>query len=134
MNYDVILSEILATSLALPSNGTIATTIPELATIAPDKFGIHLTTLDGEDFGIGDSNEKFSIQSISKALSVAFAFTFLGEKVWERVGVEPSGKPFNSLVQLEYEKGKPRNPFINAGAIVIADILISNLQNPKKDF
>lgn len=134
MNYDVILSEIFAASLALPSNGTIATTIPELATVSPDKFGIHLTTLDGKDFGIGDSNEKFSIQSISKALSVAFAFTFLGEKVWERVGVEPSGNPFNSLVQLEYEKGKPRNPFINAGAIVIADILISNLQNPKKDF
>lgn len=80
MNYDVILSEIFAASLALLSNGTIATTIPELATVSPDKFGIHLTTLDGNDFGIGDSNEKFSIQSISKALSVAFAFTFLGEK------------------------------------------------------
>jgi glutaminase len=134
MNYDVILSEIFAASLVLPSNGIIATTIPELATVSPDKFGIHLTTLDGKDFGIGDSNDKFSIQSISKALSLAFAFTFLGEKIWERVGVEPSGNPFNSLVQLEYEKGKPRNPFINAGAIVIADILISNLQNPKKDF
>ena len=85
-------------------------------------------------FKVGDSKTKFSIQSISKALSVTLAFSHLGEKIWERVGVEPSGNPFNSLVQLEYEKGIPRNPFINAGALVIADMLVSCLQNPKEDF
>ncbi|WP_300564443.1 glutaminase [Flavobacterium sp.] len=134
MNYKSILEEIYQEAKALPTIGNVAVTIPELAKVDPGKFGIHLTTIEGEDFGIGDSNEKFSIQSVSKALTVAMAFTFLDEKIWERVGVEPSGNPFNSLVQLEYEKGIPRNPFINAGALVIADMLISQLKNPKQDF
>lgn len=134
MDYFSILNAIYLESKALPVIGTIATTIPELASVNPDKFGIYLTTIDNQDFGMGDFEEKFSIQSVSKALSVAMAFSFLDEKVWQRVGVEPSGNPFNSLVQLEYEKGIPRNPFINAGALVIADILVSELKNPKQDF
>lgn len=133
MNFTSILEEIFAEAKNRPEVGTIASTIPELAKIDPNKFGMYLTTIDGQDFGIGDSEEKFSIQSVSKALTVTLAFSFLGEKVWERVGVEPSGNPFNSLVQLEYEKGIPRNPFINAGALVIADILVSHLKNPKQD-
>ena len=134
MNYETILQEIYQEAKQLPTIGNVAKTIPELSKINPNKFGIHLTTINGEDFGIGDSNEKFSIQSVSKALTVALAFSFLDEKVWERVGVEPSGSAFNSLVQLEYEKGIPRNPFINAGALVIADMLVTNLENPKNDF
>jgi glutaminase len=134
MDYNAILQEIYQETKALPTIGNVASTIPELANVDPNKFGMHLTTIDGQDFGIGDSNEKFSIQSVSKALTVALAFSFLGEKVWERVGVEPSGNPFNSLVQLEYEKGIPRNPFINAGALVIADMLVTHLKNPKEDF
>ncbi|SHN18984.1 glutaminase [Flavobacterium xinjiangense] len=134
MNYKVILQEIYNESEKLATLGKITSSIPELGKVDPDKFGIHLTTIAGEDFGIGDSEEKFSIQSISKALTVALAFSFLDEKIWERVGVEPSGSAFNSLVQLEYEKGIPRNPFINAGAIVIADILVTHLKNPKQDF
>ncbi|MBN9286042.1 MULTISPECIES: glutaminase [Flavobacterium] len=134
MNYTAILQEIYQQISRLPVTGTVAATIPELAKVDPGKFGIHLTTIDGEDYGIGDSEEKFSIQSVSKALTVALAFASLGERMWERVGVEPSGNPFNSLVQLEYEKGIPRNPFINAGAIVIADMLVSQLKNPKQDF
>ena len=134
MNYKVILQEIYNETEKLPTLGKITSSIPELGKVDPDKFGIHLTTIAGEDFGIGDSEEKFSIQSISKALTVALAFSFLDEKIWERVGVEPSGSAFNSLVQLEYEKGIPRNPFINAGAIVIADILVTHLKNPKQDF
>jgi glutaminase len=89
-----------------------------------------LTTIDGDDFGVGDSDEN-SIQSISKALTSLWPFLW-DERIWERVGVEPSGTAFNSLIQLEHEKGIPRNPFINAGAIV-ADILVS-LKNPKEDF
>ncbi len=134
MNYQQILEEIYLQSKSLPIIGNIATTIPELANVNPDKFGICLTTIDGKEFSIGDSNEKFSIQSVSKALSVTLAFSHYGEKIWERVGVEPSGNPFNSLVQLDYEKGIPRNPFINAGALVIADMLVSCLENPKEDF
>ncbi|MGO4820913.1 MULTISPECIES: glutaminase [unclassified Flavobacterium] len=134
MNYPQILQEIAIELNDYTTIGQVTTTIPELAKVDPTKFGIHLTTIEGEDYGVGDSTEKFSIQSISKALTVALAFSFLGEKLWKRVGVEPSGTAFNSLIQLEYEKGIPRNPFINSGAIVIADILVSCLKNPKEDF
>lgn len=134
MEYAKILEEIQQDLLDFPAIGKVTTTIPELATINPDKFGIHLTTINSIDYGIGDSEEKFSIQSISKALTVALAFSFLDENIWKRVGVEPSGTAFNSLIQLEYEKGIPRNPFINSGAIVIADMLVSCLKNPKEDF
>lgn len=134
MNYQSILQEIYQETKMHPMTGSIATTIPELAKVSPDKFGMHLITINGEDFGIGDSEEKFSIQSVSKALTLALAFSFLGEKVWERVDVEPSGTAFNSLLQLETEKGIPRNPFINAGALVIADMLVTHLRNPKQDF
>lgn len=134
MNYNQILREILESVQPLLHEGKVTEFIPELAAIDPSKFGIHLTTTEGENYSIGDSNEKFSIQSISKVLSLSHAITFLGEDIWNRIGVEPSGNAFNSLVQLEYEKGKPRNPFINAGALVVADILVSHLKNPKNDF
>ena len=134
MDYASILQEIKQESNGFPAKGNVTVTIPELAKVHPNKFGIHLTTINGDNFGIGDSNEKFSIQSISKVLTVALAFSFLDEKIWKRVGVEPSGTAFNSLIQLEYEKGIPRNPFINSGAIVIADMLVSCLKNPKKEF
>lgn len=134
MEFSKILEDIYNEALQQPKTGQVATSIPELALINPDKFGLHLVTLNGENYAVGNAAEKFSIQSISKALTVALAFSKLGEAIWERVGVEPSGNPFNSLVQLEYEKGIPRNPFINAGALVIADILISELKNPKHDF
>lgn len=134
MNYIEILNNVYTETLTLSLGGKVSQSIPELSNIDPNKFGIHLTSISNEDFGIGDSNERFSIQSISKALTVALAFSFFGEETWKRVGVEPSGNPFNSLVQLEYEKGIPRNPFINAGALVIADMLVSALENPKDDF
>jgi glutaminase len=113
--------------------GTVASSIPQLGTVDPDKFGIHLVCTDGSEYGFGDSEERFSIQSISKVLTLALAFTYRGEGIWERMNVEPSGNAFNSLVQLEYELGRPRNPFINAGALVVADILTSELKDPKTD-
>ncbi|MBI2427318.1 MAG: glutaminase [Ignavibacteriales bacterium] len=131
--YNSILTEIYNEALPLKQTGTVANYIPELAKIDPDKFGIHLRTLDGDDFFIGDSDEKFSIQSISKVFALALAVSLIGEKVFKRVGVEPSGSSFNSLVQLEYEKGIPRNPLINAGAMVVCDILIDKLKHPKKE-
>lgn len=134
MNFSTILNEIQSEVSEFQPFGNVTSFIPELAKVDPGKFGIHLASVDGGHFSVGDSNEKFSIQSISKVLSLSFAFTFLGEKIWERVGVEPSGNAFNSLVQLEYEKGIPRNPFINAGALVIADMLVSQLSNPKQQF
>lgn len=134
MNYTRILQEVHENVQQFAGQGQVSSIIPELANVDPAKFGIHLVTVDGIDHSVGDSQEKFSIQSVSKVLSLSFAFTFYGENTWERVGVEPSGTPFNSLVQLEYEKGKPRNPFINAGAIVVADMLLSRLKNPKDEF
>lgn len=134
MKFASVLNEIQKEIKTYPSIGTVTDTIPELAKVNPDKFGMHLTTINNENYKVGDSQERFSIQSISKVLTVALAFSFLDEKVWQRVGVEPSGTAFNSLIQLEYEKGIPRNPFINSGAIVIADILLSCLKKPKEEF
>ncbi|MDH5762783.1 MAG: glutaminase [Nitrospinota bacterium] len=133
MNYQNLFSEIAVEAQKIEDSGAVATYIPELGNIDPNKFGIHLTTLDQRRYGLGDFDEKFSIQSISKVLSLTLAFELEGEKLWSRVGIEPSGTPFNSLVQLEYENGIPRNPLINAGALVICDILVSRLENPRKD-
>jgi len=133
MDYSTTLREIYDEARTAAAHGKVATTIPELASVDASKFGIHLVTTSGEDHAVGDSAEKFSIQSISKVFSLALAVTFLGEKIWERVGVEPSGSAFNSLVQLEYENGKPRNPFINAGALVVCDMLVTHLRDPKRE-
>lgn len=133
-NYAQIINEIYAELKDFQDDGKVADYIPYLAKIDRSKFGMCLTTLDGQLNKVGDADEKFSIQSVSKVLSLAMAFSQLGNKVWERVDVEPSGNGFNSIIQLEYEDGYPRNPFINAGAIVIADMLVSLLDDPKKEF
>ena len=133
MDYQQLFSEIAEEVRRIDDGGEVASYIPELRDIDPKKFGIHLTTIDKQNYGFGDSEEKFSIQSISKVFSLVWAFELEGDCLWERVGVEPSGTPFNSLVQLEYEKGIPRNPFINAGALVLCDILVSRFSHPMED-
>lgn len=131
MNYQEIIEEIY-TEIKLSENpGHVASYIPELSTVDPEKFGVYLTTTTNQQYAVGDCYEKFSIQSIAKVLSLSLAYKMLGGIIWHRVGVEPSGTPFNSLVQLERDEGIPRNPFMNAGAIVICDILQSNLKFPK---
>ena len=105
-------------------SGNPARYIPALALVDPRKFGIALATRDGEVVTAGDADEPFSIQSISKVFVLALALERLGPALWEAVGREPSGNPFNSIVQLEAEKGVPRNPFINSGAIVTTDRFI----------
>jgi len=134
MNYSDIFSKITSQLDGFIDTGKVADYIPELSTVNSSKFGIHLTTVSGENFCFGDSNEKFSIQSIAKVLSLSLAYKLENEQLWKRVGVEPSGTPFNSLIQLETDSGIPRNPLINAGALVICDVLVSHLNNPKKDF
>lgn len=134
MNYAKIIEEIYQQILQINDLGKVASYIPELSKINPEQFGICLVETKENRFGIGNYQERFSIQSIAKVLSLSLAYKILGEKIWERVGVEPSGTGFNSLVQLEADKGIPRNPFINAGAMVVADMLISLLDNPKQDF
>ena len=107
--------------------GKVADYIPPLAKVSPDKYAISVCTVDGKHYNIGDYTEKFSIQSISKVFTLAMLAPMVGKELWESVGKEPSGSPFNSLVQLEYEKGIPRNPFINAGALVITDKLVERV-------
>lgn len=134
IDYQRILNGISADCSLSKDRGEIATYIPELAKIELSNFGIHLVDSNKNNFQAGDSETAFSIQSISKVLSLAQAMGLIGETLWERLDVEPSGDPFNHLSLLELENGIPRNPLINAGAIVIADILVSNLEEPKSDF
>lgn len=105
--------------------GTVASYIPELAKADPDLFGLAIADVGGEVFAAGDSDVPFSIQSISKVFTLTQALGKVGDRLWERVGREPSGSPFNSIVQLEAEHGIPRNPFINAGAIAVTDAILS---------
>ncbi len=107
------------------SQGKVADYIPALARVAPSHFGVALAMTDGRLFGSGDYRVPFSVQSVSKAFLLALVLARDGDTLWKRVGREPSGNPFNSLVQLEYERGIPRNPFINAGALVLVDRLLS---------
>jgi glutaminase len=132
MNYQPIINGVYQQVKSEENVGKVASYIPELGTVSPEKFGVHLTTVKGEYFAVGDSEEKFSIQSIAKVISLSLAYKMEGSKVWDRVGVEPSGTAFNSLVQLEHDRGIPRNPLINAGAIVICDLLVSLLEHPRQ--
>ncbi len=133
-DYQGILNEIHRSLRNSINTGEVANYIPELAKEDKDALGIHLQLITGEEFSVGRALEKFSIQSISKVLSLAQAFQIVGTDLWKRVDVEPSGNPFNHLSLLELENGIPRNPLINAGAIVIADVLLSHLDSPKQDF
>ena len=133
----VLSSELLASILEevrpLLGQGKVADYIPALAQVPADRLGIAVCTVEGELFTAGDAFEPFSIQSISKALSLTLALTlYQEEEIWARVGKEPSGQPFNSLVQLEFEHGIPRNPFINAGALVVSDLLETRLTAPRQ--
>lgn len=122
MDYANILHTIAREVAPLAGAGKVAAYIPELAKVPPERFGMALVTLDGELFTVGSAAERFSVQSISKVFTLTLAIRQIGERLFERVGKEPSGNPFNSLVQLEYEHGIPRNPFINAGALVVTEI------------
>jgi len=125
MDLQTVLDEIAAELRpSFGKEGAVASYIPALARVPAERFGIALRTRDGQEAGAGDYNEGFSIQSISKVFALTLAMRLLGESLWEYVGREPSGNPFNSLVQLESERGLPRNPFINAGAIAVADQLL----------
>ena len=107
-------------------HGTVASYIPALAQVDPRKLGLAVVLGDGSAHVAGDADECFSIQSISKVFTLSLALDRVKAALWNRVGREPSGSPFNSIVQLEEEKGKPRNPLINAGAMVVTDTLIDD--------
>lgn len=126
-----ILDEIAAKMALRDDRGQVADYIPQLASIDPNQFGIAVVLPDGRQFSAGCADKSFSIQSISKVFTLTMALGKIGDAVWSHVGREPSGDPFNSIVQLEHEAGKPRNPFINAGAIAIVDAIMMGHQ-PKE--
>lgn len=130
---ETIIEKIFNNYNNITTNGKVADYIPALADIDPNYYAISVTTVNGNTYNIGDHNKRFSIQSISKVFTLAMLANKMGEDIWKYVGKEPSGNSFNSLVQLEYEKGIPRNPFINAGALVITDNLLNYCRNVKGD-
>ena len=120
-----ILDDIACAMAQCEDRGELATYIPELAAVDPNRFGLAVTLVDGRTLTVGDADVPFSIQSISKVFTLALALGRVGSQLWRRVGREPSGRAFNSILQLEQEQGIPRNPFINAGAIVVTDVILA---------
>jgi glutaminase len=130
MDIDKILQEIYEEVTKLYGKGKLANYIPELARIPNERFGMSVCFLDGREFNVGHSSTSFSIQSISKVFLLIMALKNEKSELWDRVGKEPSGNAFNSLVQLEREMGIPRNPFINAGALVTTDAVMDRANDP----
>src|ERR1700710_732956 len=124
-NLNVIVKEIADEMAERTDRGEVASYIPELAGVHSRRFGLVVIDGAGNVAAAGDSEMPFSIQSISKVFTLTLALVLVGDKLWQRVGREPSGSPFNSIVQLEYERGKPRNPFINAGAIAVPAVTLA---------
>ena len=131
MDYTPVLQQIHRELGPVIGQGRVASYIPELAKVSPHHFGMAVVAVDGSLHTVGDAHVPFSIQSISKLFTLVMTLQLEGERVWDRVGREPSGTPFNSLIQLEAESGKPRNPFINPGALVCTDILCTRYAVPE---
>lgn len=127
-DLDLVVKEIADEMRARTDRGEVAHYIPELARVDPKHFGLVLIDAEGNIAEGGDSDTPFSIQSVSKVFTLTLALGKHGDRLWRRVGREPSGSAFNSIVQLEFEKGIPRNPFINAGAIAVTDLILSGHQ------
>ena len=132
-DYSSIFAETVSEFSRDDDRGKVASYIPALSKIDPNKLGIYLMTVEQGHYTYGDADEKFSIQSVAKVLSLSLALKIMGKDLWDRVGVEPSGSAFNSLVQLEHESGIPRNPLINSGAIVVCDMLMTCLKDPRAE-
>ena len=127
-----VLEEIAVLVKPLFGRGQVASYIPQLAQVPPGKFGMAYRTIDGLECAIAECDEPFSIQSVSKVFALILALNRVESAVWTRMGKEPSGTPFNLIAQLEAEKGIPRNPLINAGALVVTDILFGAAHDQAK--
>lgn len=132
IDYPAILDAIALEVQPHLDEGRVAGYIPELARVSPRHFAMTVHTLEHGAFACGESARRFSIQSISKLFTLTLALELEGDALWRRVGREPSGNPFNSLVQLEREQGIPRNPFINAGALVVTDVILSHMNDARE--
>ncbi|CAH9059195.1 Glutaminase 2 [Pseudoalteromonas sp. CIP111854] len=129
-NYQAVLDATFNHIQPLLHAGKVADYIPALAEQKIGQFAIALHTNEGNSFTAGNCNTRFTVQSVSKVMTLTMALQRYEDELWQRVGKEPSGTAFNSLTQLEFENGIPRNPFINAGAIVTCDALFSRLGAP----
>jgi glutaminase len=125
MDIQALIDDIAGNMAERKERGRVADYIPQLARVDPNRFAMAVATVDGAEYVAGAADEAFSIQSISKVFTLTLALGKVGDSLWKRVGREPSGTPFNSIVQLEREEGRPRNPFINAGAIAVADHILA---------
>ncbi len=143
VDLDRLLTDITDHARPLAAEGAVATYIPALASAESDRFGLAVVEMDGTEHATGDADVPFPIQSISKVFALVLALQKIesaggdacdGAALWERVGVEPSGDPFNSLVQLEHEEGVPRNPMINAGALIVDDELVERCDDARASF
>lgn len=138
-DVDQVLREAAEAARPTAAQGSVADYIPAMADLDPSAFGLALVEMDGTEHVFGDVDQPFTIQSISKVFSLVVAMRKadaahgVGKELWERVDVEPSGDPFNSLVQIEHEGGRPRNPLINAGALVVDDVLLTHCGDPVAD-
>lgn len=132
MDYKSAIDKIFNELKSFTGEGKLADYIPELAKVKRDSYAISVATVEGDLFSVGDSDSRFTIQSISKVLTLALLSRNIGQELWNYVGREPSGTAFNSLIQLERESGIPRNPFINAGALVVTDRLMNYYPRPKQ--
>ncbi|PKI18178.1 glutaminase A [Colwellia sp. 12G3] len=139
MNKNIVdlhekLQALLLTQRDSSIQGKVADYIPALASVKPDLAGISVATIAGNVVSAGEYQHPFSIQSISKVFGLVMAMNRIGDSLWQRVRMEPSGQPFNSIIQLEWEKGIPRNPVINAGALLVSDVLTSHFSSSKLAF
>lgn len=133
MDYKVIIDKIYKELENYTGQGKVIDYIPALGEVDANNFGLSLITVDGEIYSVGDYSKLFSIQSISKVFTLSLVSKMVGDDLWSQVGREPSGTAFNSLIQLEYEEGIPRNPFINAGALVVTDKLLTLYKSPSDE-
>jgi glutaminase len=129
-DLEAVLAEVADRSRHLAEEGEVEEQPEELPSAESAPFALALAQLDGTEHVTGDADVGFAVQSVVKVFALTAALQLVGEDLFERVGREPSGDPFNSLIQLEHEKGVPRNPFINAGALVVCDVLLEAADDP----
>ena len=130
VSIDEVLGQIALMVRPHFGKGQKADYIPRLLDVPSDRFGMALCHVTGEEHTVGDADTAFSAQSLTKLWALGLALNRLGDEVWTKVGKEPSGTPFNYLSQLEHENGIPRNPFINAGALAVTDLLLGMVKRP----
>lgn len=128
-----ILENIIENNRKWTKEGELASYIPELTRADKDALGICVTTLDGDEFYAGDYKTKFTIQSVSKVITLMLSILDNGKDyVFSKVGMEPTESAFNSIINLETNTlRKPLNPMINAGAITIVSLLSGENSNDK---